>query len=72
MAKEFEYNMKLKQMDVDSSTKKESQIEDRKDKRTKMQASQQSQMNYTDVKHDRVPPTDFESSGIPPGNTDMQ
>ena len=44
MAQEFEYNMKLKQMDVDTYTKKEAQIEDRKDKRTKIQASQQSQM----------------------------
>ena len=60
MAKEFEYNMKLKQMDVDSSTKKESQIEDRKDKRTKMQASQQSQM-ITQRQTDGLP-TDFESN----------
>ena len=44
MAQEFEYNMKLKQMDVDTNTTKEAQIEDRKDKRTKIQASQQSQM----------------------------
>ena len=44
MAQEFEYDMKLKQMDVDTNTKKEAQIEDRKDKRTKIQASQQSQM----------------------------
>ena len=47
MAQEFEYNMKLKQMEVDASTKKEAQIEDRKDKRTKIQASQQSQMIST-------------------------
>tara|TARA_R110000782_G_scaffold110925_1_gene200503 strand:- start:81 stop:935 length:855 start_codon:yes stop_codon:yes gene_type:complete len=60
MAKEFEYNMKLKQMDVDSSTKKESQIEDRKDKRTKIQASQQSQM-ITQRQTDGLP-TDFESN----------
>jgi len=60
MAKEFEYNMKLKQMDVDASTKKEAQIEDRKDKRTKIQASQQSQM-ITQRQTDGLP-TDFENN----------
>ena len=60
MAQEFEYNMKLKQMEVDASTKKEAQIEDRKDKRTKIQASQQSQM-ITQRQTDGLP-TDFENN----------
>jgi hypothetical protein len=60
MAKEFEYNMKLKQMEVDASTKKEAEIEDRKDKRTKIQASQQSQM-ITQRQTDGLP-TDFENN----------
>ena len=59
MAQEFEYNMKLKQMDVDTYTKKEAQIEDRKDKRTKIQASQQSQM-ISQRQNDSAP-TDFEA-----------
>ena len=60
MAKEFEYNMKLKQMEVDASTKKEAEIEDRKDKRTRIQASQQSQM-ITQRQTDGLP-TDFENN----------
>ena len=60
MAQQFEYDMKLKQMDVDTNTKKEAQIEDRKDKRTKMQASQQSQM-ISQRQNDTLP-TDFEKT----------
>jgi hypothetical protein len=60
MAQEFEYNMKLKQMDVDVNEKKEAQIEDRKDKRTEMQASQQSKL--IEQRQNDLPPTDFESN----------
>ena len=70
MAQEFEYNMKLKQMEVETNTKKEGQIEDRKDKRTEMQATQQSKL--ISQRQNDLPPTNFESSGIPPENTDMQ
>ncbi len=59
MAQEFEYDMKLKQMDVDANTKKEAQIEDRKDKRTKIQATQQSQM--ISQRQNDSEPTDFET-----------
>jgi len=59
MAQEFEYDMKLKQMDVDTNTKKEAQIEDRKDKRTKIQATQQSQM--ISQRQNDSEPTDFET-----------
>jgi len=58
MAKEFEYNIKLKQMDVDAMGKKESLIENRKDKRTQLQATQQSKM--IQQRQDDLPPTDFE------------
>ena len=54
--------MKLKQMDTDATTKKEAQIEDRKDKRTKMQASQQSQM-ISQRQNDTLP-TDFEQTQV--------
>ena len=69
MAQEFEYNMKLKQMDVDTNTKKEGQIENRKDKRTKMQASQQSQMIAQ--RETGGAPTDFEQTQSD-DNFDMQ
>jgi hypothetical protein len=59
MAQEFEYDMKLKQMDVDANTKKEAQIADRKDKRTKIQATQQSQM--ISQRQNDSEPTDFET-----------
>jgi len=59
MAQEFEYNMKLKQLDADTNTKKEAEIEDRKDKRTKIQASQQSKM-ISQRQNDSAP-TDFEA-----------
>jgi hypothetical protein len=36
--------MKLKQMEVDSQAQKEKMIEDRKDQRTKLEGSQQSEM----------------------------
>jgi PAB1-binding protein PBP1 len=70
MAQQFEYDMKLKQMDVDNSKKKEAEIEDRKDKRTEMQATQQSKL--ISQRQNDLPPTNFESSGISPENTDMQ
>jgi len=70
MAKEFEYNMKLKQMDTDSTTKKEAQIEDRKDKRTEMQATQQSKL--ISQRQNDLPPTNFENSGLAPENTNIQ
>ena len=64
MAQEFEYDMKLKQMDVQAMKTKEGQIEDRKDKRTKLQATQQSQL--IDQRTNDLPPTDFEISGNTP------
>ena len=59
MAEQFEYDIKLKQMDTDSTNKKEAEIEDRKDKRTKIQATQQSQM--INQRQNDLLPTDFEA-----------
>ena len=52
-------NMQLKQLEVQAAQQKEAQIEDRKDKRTKIQATQQSEM-ISQRKNDGLP-IDFES-----------
>ena len=44
MALEFQYNMQLKGVEVDGMKDREKQKEDRKDERTKIQATQQSEM----------------------------
>jgi len=61
MAQEFQYNMQLRQMDLQTTTAKENKKEDRKDNRTKMQASQQSEL--IDQRKNDKPPKNFESSG---------
>ena len=61
MALEFQYNMQLKGIEVDGQKQKESDKEDRKDERTKMQASQQSEL--IDQRKNDSPPKNFESSG---------
>ena len=61
MQQEFDYNMQLARVKVDSITQKEKEIEDRKDNRTKMQATQQSKM--IDQRKNDLLPTDFESQG---------
>ena len=60
MAQEFEYDMKLKQAELEAQKAKEKEIEDRKDQRTKIQATQQSQM-ITQRQTDGLP-TDFENN----------
>jgi hypothetical protein len=40
----YTYDMKLKQMEIDAQGQKENMIEDRKDQRTKLEGSQQSEM----------------------------
>ena len=59
MAQEFEYDVKLKKMDIEVTKQKEEQIENRKDQRTKMQATQQSQM--ISQRQAGGVPTDFEA-----------
>jgi hypothetical protein len=61
MALEFQYNMQLKGMEVQSAKDKEKEIEDRKDQRTRIQGTQQSEM-IAQRKND-TPPTNFESGG---------
>ena len=59
MEQQFGYDMQLKQADVGQVSQKESEIEDRKDKRTKLQATQQSKM--IQQRQNDGPPVDFEN-----------
>jgi hypothetical protein len=61
MALEFQYNMQLKGIEVEGQKSKEQQKEDRKDERTKLQATQQSEL--IDQRKNGSPPKNFESSG---------
>ena len=61
MAEEFNYNMKLAQITANAQMNKEQEKEDRKDKRTKIQATQQSEL--IDQRKNDTMPKDFESSG---------
>jgi len=58
---EFEMNMQLKGMEVEGTKSKEKEKEDRKDERTKIQATQQSEL--IDQRKNEKPPKNFESSG---------
>jgi len=62
MAQQFEYDMKLKEADLQNQKVKEKQIEDRKDQRTRIQASQQSQM--INQRQNDLLPTDFETQNV--------
>ena len=62
MALEFQYNMQLKGIEVDGQRDKEKQKEDRKDERTKIQASQQSEM--IEQRKKDLPAKKFESKGM--------
>ncbi len=61
MNHEFELNMKLKEKELETTKMKESTKEDRKDERTRIQASQQSEL--IDQRNNQAPPKKFESSG---------
>ena len=61
MALEFQYNMQLKGVEVDGIKEREKQKEDRKDERTKIQATQQSEM--IEQRNSGKPPKNFESAG---------
>ena len=56
---EFQYQKQLAQMEKGYMSSKETEIEDRKDKRTKMQATQQSEMIAQ--RNNDSGPVDFES-----------
>ena len=61
MALEFQYNMQLKGVETDGLKQREKEKEDRKDERTKIQATQQSEM--IDQRNSGKPPKNFESAG---------
>ena len=60
MEQEFQYNMQLAQAKVKQDQQREEFIENRKDKRTKLEGSQQSQM--IDQRKNNLLPIDFEST----------
>ena len=59
MQQKFEYDMQLKQLEVQAMQQTEAAIEDRKDKRSKMEATQQSEM-ISQRQNDSLP-KDFEN-----------
>jgi hypothetical protein len=61
MALEFQYSMQLRGIEVDSKKAGEKEKEDRKDERTKIQATQQSEM--IEQRNGGKPPKNFESAG---------
>ena len=61
MEVEFSYNMQLRKADSDNLSQKEKTKEDRKDERTKIQASQQSEL--IDQRNKGKAPKNFESAG---------
>ena len=61
MALEFQYNMQLKETEVDGIKSREKEKEDRKDERTKIQATQQSEM--IEQRNSGKAPKNFESAG---------
>jgi len=62
MQTQFQFDMQLKQMDMQANGQKEQLIEDRKDKRIKMEGTQQSQM--IDQRKSDLPPIDFEQKDM--------
>jgi len=61
MAEEFNYQMQLAQVRANAEADKEQEIEDRKDKRIRMQGTQQSEL--IDQRKNDTLPKDFESAG---------
>ena len=61
MSLEFQMNMQLKNAEVEGMKQREKEKEDRKDERTKIQATQQSEM--IEQRNSGKPPKNFESAG---------
>ena len=61
MNHEFQLNSQIKQMELNIINEKDKFKEDRKDKRTKIQATQQSEM--IEQRNSGKPPKNFESAG---------
>ena len=72
MMLEFQFNMQLKGAEVQGLKDREKEKEDRKDKRTKIQATQQSEM--IEQRKTGKPPKNFESAGNDTigGNFDLE
>jgi len=64
MQVQFQFDMQLKQMEVKSTQSKEGAIEDRKDKRSKMEATQQSAL--ISQRQNDLLPQNFEDQGMAP------
>ena len=62
MELEFQYNMHLRGLEAETLKQRDDNKEDRKDKRTKIQATQQSEM--IDQRKKEKPPKNFESQGL--------
>jgi hypothetical protein len=62
MQLEFQYNMQLTQMQGQANTEKLNKMEDRKDEREKLRASQQSEL--INQRQNNTMPKDFESAGF--------
>ena len=65
MAQQFEYDRQLAEIQSQTKTLKEQEIEDRKDKRIKMEGSQQSQL--IDQRQNDLLPIDFQQSQVGEG-----
>ena len=65
MDQKFQYDMQLKQMDLQEIATREQFIEDRKDERTRLEGTQQSQM--IQQRDTRTPAIDFEAQADAPG-----
>jgi len=61
MAEEFNYQMQLAQARIKSESQRDKEIEDRKDKRTRISGTQQSEM--IEQRQNNLLPKNFESKG---------
>jgi len=61
MQLEFQYNMQIRDIDANKAANDESEKEDRKDQRVKMQGTQQSEL--INQRKNNTPPKNFESAG---------
>ena len=61
MELEFNYNMQIRGMEIEGQKGRDKEKEDRKDERTKIQATQQSEL--IEQRKKETPPKNFESGG---------
>jgi len=62
IAERFNYDMQLKQMEIEAQKQKEKEIEDRRDERVRITGTQQSKL--IDQRQNDLLPTDFESNSM--------